>query len=332
MVVQVRIGKGSVLHAGVRTWLTFAAWRHWWAPISALARQSCNVRTSLGNAYWWQKIPSCPTTHNAIEGFALAGVKVSAGCGQPLGVDQANGPPKEYGVPPVAEAHIAIGPETAMITAAAFTPGAGPEYHEATVALDLLADEPEGLQIFGDTAYSSDVTCGTLTKAGHELFLKPRTVEDRCDRQVQPGRLRHRHHRPYCHLSGRTSGRPVRAVDTPAVQGHLRRSVHRLPATSALHQGKTRRILTIRPNHDQQAAARHRATTDPDRQAAYRRWRLPVERVITWITGGGNRRLRDRGAIKNKAWLNTRAAALNLRTLIDPGLYRTSERWALAQA
>ena len=71
------------------------------------------------------------------------------------------------------KAHIAIEPETGLITAAQLTPGAGPEHHEATVALDLLDDEPAGLQIFGDTAYSSDATCGALTGAGHELFLKP---------------------------------------------------------------------------------------------------------------------------------------------------------------
>lgn len=95
---------------------------------------------------------------------------------------------------------------------------------------------------------------------------------------------------------------------------------------------KAGRVLTIRPNHDQQAAARHRAATDPDWQAAYRRWRPPVERVIAWITTGGNRRLRYLGTIKNNAWLTTRAAALNLRTLINLGLHRTSEGWALVQA
>jgi hypothetical protein len=95
---------------------------------------------------------------------------------------------------------------------------------------------------------------------------------------------------------------------------------------------KTSRVITIRPNHDQQAAARHRAATDPHWQAAYRRWRPPVERVIAWITSGGNRRLRYLGAIKNNAWLNTRAAALNLRTLINLGLHHTSDGWTLVQA
>ncbi|WP_369408855.1 hypothetical protein [Herbidospora mongoliensis] len=39
----------------------------------------------------------------------------------------------------------------------------------------------------------------------------------------------------------------------------------------------------------------------------------------------GNRRLRYVGTIKNNAWPHTRAAALNLRTLINLGLTRASE-------
>jgi hypothetical protein len=97
-------------------------------------------------------------------------------------------------------------------------------------------------------------------------------------------------------------------------------------------KAKAGRIITIRPNHGRQAAARQRAATDPDGRAAYRRWRSPAERVIAWITAGGNRRLRYRGAFKNNARLTTRAAALNLRTLINLGLHRAEGGWALAQA
>ncbi|WP_285681401.1 transposase, partial [Kitasatospora phosalacinea] len=80
---------------------------------------------------------------------------------------------------------------------------------------------------------------------------------------------------------------------------------------------KAGRIVTIRPHHDLLAAARRQAATDPDWQAAYRRWRPPVERAVAWLVAHGNRRLRHIGTIKNNAWLHTRAAALNLRTLIN---------------
>jgi hypothetical protein len=90
--------------------------------------------------------------------------------------------------------------------------------------------------------------------------------------------------------------------------------------------------VTIRPHHDLQAAARRQAATDPAWQDAYRRWRPPVERAVAWIVAGGNRRLRYLGAIKNNAWLHTRAAALNLRTLINLGLTRANGHWTIAPA
>jgi hypothetical protein len=227
----------------------------------------------------------------------------------------------------------AIEPETGLITAALLTPGTGAEHHEATVALELLADEPEGLQIFGDTAYASDACCGALTRAGHELFIKPQPLKT-----AVPGGFS---------LDDFAIDTTAGTVTCPAghqvvLAGPSGMHQQRIaaftglctacPLRSRCTKAKTGRTITIRPHHDQQAAARYRAATDPDWQAAYRRWRPPVERVISWITGGGNRRLRYRGAIKNDAWLNTRAAALNLRTLINLGLHHTSQGWALAQA
>ncbi|WP_433510192.1 transposase [Nonomuraea sp. CA-143628] len=89
-------------------------------------------------------------------------------------------------------------------------------------------------------------------------------------------------------------------------------------------------MVQIRPQHDLQAAARRQADTDTGWQADYRRWRPPVERAVAWIVANGNRRLRYIGTIKNNVWLHTRAAALNLRTLINLGLTRTGGIWILA--
>lgn len=41
------------------------------------------------------------------------------------------------------------------------------------------------------------------------------------------------------------------------------------------------------------------------------------------------RRLRYRGAIANNAWIHTRAAALNLRTLLNLGLTSIDGHWSL---
>jgi hypothetical protein len=58
-------------------------------------------------------------------------------------------------------------------------------------------------------------------------------------------------------------------------------------AVPATHPAKRGRVLTIRPHHDQQAAARQQAATDPDWQAAYRRLRPPVGRAVAWLIAHG---------------------------------------------
>ncbi len=53
-----------------------------------------------------------------------------------------------------------------------------------------------------------------------------------------------------------------------------------------------------------------------------------VERSIAWLTRG-HRRVPYRGVVKNDAWLHLRAAAINLRRLLTPGLTGTPGHWAL---
>ncbi|MCX5063865.1 transposase [Streptomyces sp. NBC_01396] len=67
-------------------------------------------------------------------------------------------------------------------------------------------------------------------------------------------------------------------------------------------------------------------------QVAHRRWRAPVERAVAWLVQHGNCRLRYRGAIANNTWPHARAAALNLRRLINLGLTQTGGTWQLAPA
>jgi len=229
------------------------------------------------------------------------------------------------------KAHLAIEPETGIYTAVAIRPGAGPQHHEAAVALDLLDQDEQstGLEVFGDTAYSSGAASAALLARGHRLFLKPAPVKT-----AIPGGY----------------GLDDFAIDTTTGQatcpaGHTvtlgptsginqqRRAVFdqcpTCPLRAKCTTAKAGRVLTIRPHHDQQTEARRQAATDPDWQDAYRRWRPPVERAVAWLVQGGNRRLRYRGTIANNTWIHTRAAALNLRTLINLGLTHTNGRWNL---
>ena len=55
-----------------------------------------------------------------------------------------------------------------------------------------------------------------------------------------------------------------------------------------------------------------------------------VERSISWLVAGRNRRLRFRGTAANDQWLHHRIAGLNLRRLLNLGLTRTNGAWAIA--
>ena len=60
--------------------------------------------------------------------------------------------------------------------------------------------------------------------------------------------------------------------------------------------------------------------------------RSAIERIIAWTATQNGRRVRLRylGAAKTNAWLHTRCAAINLRTLVTAGLTRSEGVWALA--
>ena len=125
---------------------------------------------------------------------------------------------------------------------------------------------------------------------------------------------------------------PLRAALTPtaAAWPSFKAACHGCPLRERCTTSQTGRVLRIHPQHALLAAAR-RAATQPAWQAEYRRWRPPAERAIAWPAARGNRRVPYRGITKNNTWLHHRAAALNLRRLVNPGLTRTGDgTWALA--
>ena len=68
------------------------------------------------------------------------------------------------------KAHIAIEPETGLVTAAALTPA---NAADGSTGVVLLAGEEPGLQILGDGAYGSGETLNALGKAKHQRAIKP---------------------------------------------------------------------------------------------------------------------------------------------------------------
>ncbi|GAA2412795.1 hypothetical protein GCM10010404_83420 [Nonomuraea africana] len=190
------------------------------------------------------------------------------------------------------KAHLAVEPETGLFTAVALRPGSGAAHHEGALAPDLLAEESAPVEVFGDTAYSSGTCRGALSSAGHRVVIKPAPLRpavaggfdlDDFAIDTAAGILTC----PAGHtarLTGNTDKK--RAIFGKICDG--------CPLRHRCTTAKNGRVVQIRPEHDLQAAARRQATTDPDWQADYRRWRPPVERAVAWIVTRGNRRLPSR--------------------------------------
>ena len=226
-------------------------------------------------------------------------------------------------------AHVAMEPEVGLFTAVGLTAGFGADNHEATVAADLLTGEDPGLTVLGDTAYGTGALRRTLTDAGHTVVIKPAPLQ-----QAVPGGFTADDFTvdattgtvtcPAGHT--KTLGKPRSGGNRVAQFKTLCRDC---PLRDQCTKSKTGRVFSVHADWDLLKAARDQATTDTDWQAEYRRWRPPVERAIAWLVAKGNRRVPYRGVHANNTWLHHRAAALNLRRLINLGLHHTNGTWAL---
>ncbi len=128
------------------------------------------------------------------------------------------------------KAHIAVEPETGLVTATALTPanvGDGP------TGVSLLAGEASGLQVLADSAYGS----GEVRAALRERVSRPGDQSDPVaahgPRRVQPRRLRHRSRRTHRDVS-RGSHRPDRHQRRRDVRGPLPRL--RIPPSMHRHR------------------------------------------------------------------------------------------------
>jgi hypothetical protein len=230
--------------------------------------------------------------------------------------------------------HASFEPETGLFTAVALTSGYGPVNHEAAVARELLADEDEGseLTVLGDSAYGTGHLRAHLQADGHTLVIKPPPL-----RQAIPGGftiddflIDTAAGTATCPAGHTANLGQVKADGARTAQ--FKRACTDCPLRQRCTTSRTGRTLNVHPQHELLTAARHQAATDPAWQDEYRRWRPPVERAIAWLVAKGNRRVPYRGVIANNLWLHHRAAALNLRRLINLGLTRAHGSWHLTPA
>ena len=209
------------------------------------------------------------------------------------------------------KAHIAIEPETGLVTSATLTPANAPD---GSTGVELLRDEEPGLQILGDGAYGSGESLGALAKAKHHRAIKPWPTST----TITGG-----FHRddfivdfaagtatcPAGHTVTITAGRA--AVFGSYCQG--------CPLRTRCTSSKDGRTLRLH-RYDTELVESRRAWRDGDFAADYRQFRPMVERSIAWLMADNHRRVRFRGVEKNHLGLSLRVAAINLRRLVNLGL------------
>jgi IS5 family transposase len=221
------------------------------------------------------------------------------------------------------KAHVAIEPATGIITGCDLTPanvGDGP------VGVGLLDGEEPGLEVLADSAYGSGPVRAALADQDHTPIIKPWpqarnpklgadqfgrddfTVDHTAGTVTCPAGVT---------VAITTAGNAIfgaRCITCPVRQR----------CTSATN-GKTFRV----GEHDQLLAAARADWRAGNGLADYRQHRPMVERTIAWLVAKGCRRVRFRGVEANRLGLHDRAAALNLRRLINLGLHHSPTGWAI---
>jgi hypothetical protein len=184
--------------------------------------------------------------------------------------------------------------------------------------------EGSGLKLYADSAYGTGDARAAYRAAGHDTVIKPKPLCPAVDGGFT--------------LDDFTIDEADGTVTCPG--GHARvmspkrtvtfgRVCADCPLRSRCTTAKDGRSMTIHPHEDLLRAARAQARTPQFKQDYPTR--SMIERIIAWTaTCNGHRvKLRYLGVAKNHAWLRNRAAAINLRTLVNAGLTRRDGVWAL---
>ena len=218
------------------------------------------------------------------------------------------------------KAHLAVEPETGIITRCALTPA---NAADGPTGVELLEGEEPGLQVLADSAYGSGETRFAIRQKKHRPAIKAIPL-----RRAIPGGF-DRDDFIIDH-DARTATCPAGHIVAVTLKGNAVFGVRcgPCPLRGRCTTAKDGRTIKIGP-HDRDLVEGRRAWRDGEFAEEYRRWRPMVERSIAWLVRGPNRRVRYRGVEANNAWLGLRVAALNLRRLINLGLSRDGPTWIL---
>ena len=248
--------------------------------------------------------------------------------------------------------HVAAEPESGLITDCEMTMAAGrgstdaengvkmagrdrfhctgPQPHDAQpqdTQPDQAApqDDAQRLEVYGDSAYGSGEARAAYRDAGHDTVIKPGPL-----RPAVPGGFTADDFTVNVELGTVTCPAGQVRPMSPARTVTFGAACAACPLRERCTTAKDGRSMTIHKHDGLLRAARAQARTEQFRQAYPTR--ASIERTIAWIATQNGRRVRLRyiGTAKNDAWLHTRCAGLNLRTLLKAGLARSGGTWVLA--
>jgi IS5 family transposase len=218
------------------------------------------------------------------------------------------------------KAHVAAEPETGIVTATDLTAG---NTADADAAPGLLAAEPAGTEVLGDSAYSAGQFRHHLGDRQMEPVIKPMPLRPAIDGGFTLDDF------DVCEREGTvTCPAGVTVTVSPGRRANFGTHCQTCPDRRRCTRSKSGRIIVLHPHHRLLVAARAQAQTDQF-DATYRQHRPMIERTIAWLTRGTNRKLRYRGIERNRLWLAHRAAAVNLTRLVNLGLTHDGTTWAI---
>ena len=128
------------------------------------------------------------------------------------------------------KAHVKVEPDTGLITGCALTPAAGPEHSDAAVGIELLADEPDPVEVLGDSAYGTGELLAAAADGGHTAIIKPWPLRPAVDGGFTLDDF------TVDETAGTvTCPNGLTRPDHPHPEGDLRGALPGLPATGPLH-------------------------------------------------------------------------------------------------
>jgi Transposase DDE domain/Transposase domain (DUF772) len=242
-------------------------------------------------------------------------------------------------------AHLAAEPATGIITDEDLTMACGQGCSDAGAAARFLAaghehgqqdgagpgqDTGSGhLTWYAGSAYGTGELRAVIAAAGDAAVIKPKTPRQLIEGgfSIDELTIDHQARTATCPAGvTRPVTGPGRACFGAACRG--------CPLRARCTTSKTGRNLNLTPHDQLLRQARRDWAEDKALRKDYRTTRPHVERTVAQVATSRGRRikLRYRGTAKNKAWLKTRTAAVNLATLLRHDLTRTGRTWTTAPA